>query len=66
MPPDESRRLKPGTRVCFNGDPADLGTVTATNANYVTIKWDDRHQSFSSHRELKRVELAAPLRLKSR
>jgi hypothetical protein len=66
MTPDESRKLKLGTRVCFNGDPADVGTVVATNAKYVTIKWDDRHQSFSSHREMKRVELAAPIKLKSR
>jgi hypothetical protein len=66
MTPDESHKLKPGTRVCFNGDPADCGTVIATNANYVTIKWDDRHQSFSSHREMTRVELAAPVKLKTR
>jgi hypothetical protein len=30
MNSDESRKLKPGTRVCYNGDLADLGTVTAT------------------------------------
>src|ERR1700683_678725 len=40
MTPDESRKLKTGTR-CYNGDPADLGTVTATETRYVTIKWDD-------------------------
>ena len=66
MTPEQSRKLKPGTRVCFNGDPVDGGTVTATNAKYVTIKWDDRHQSFSGHREMKRVELVAPTKLKSR
>jgi hypothetical protein len=64
--PDESRKLKPGTRVSFKSDSADIGTVIATNANYVTIKWDDRHQSFSGHREMKRVELEAPVILKSR
>jgi hypothetical protein len=58
MTPDESRKLKPGTRVGFNGDPADLGTVTATNAKYVTIKWDDGHRSFTGHKNMKRVELA--------
>jgi hypothetical protein len=45
MTPDESLRLKPGTRVCFNGDPSDLGTVAATELRYVTIKWDDGHRS---------------------
>jgi hypothetical protein len=58
MTPDESLKLKPGTRVCFNGDPADVGTVIATNANYITIKWIDKHESFTGHREMKRVELA--------
>jgi hypothetical protein len=57
MTPDESRKLKPGTRVSFNGDPADCGTIKATNAKYVTIRWDDLHQSFTGHREMKRVEL---------
>jgi hypothetical protein len=66
MTPDESRKLKPGTRVSYNGDPADLGTVTATDLRYVTIRWQDGHRSFTGHREMKRVELAAPIRLKSR
>jgi hypothetical protein len=57
MTPDESHKLKPGTRVCYNGEPADVGTVTATNANYVTIKWNDRHESFTGHREMQRIEL---------
>jgi hypothetical protein len=57
MIPDESLKLKPGTRVCFNGDLADRGTVTATNAKYVTIKWDDGHKSFTGHKNMQRVEL---------
>jgi hypothetical protein len=48
MTPGQSRKLKPDTRVSFNGDPADCGTVTATNAKYVTIKWDDQHESFTA------------------
>jgi hypothetical protein len=27
------------------------------NARYVTIKWDDGHESFSAHGDTKRVEL---------
>jgi hypothetical protein len=57
MTPDESGKLKPGKRVCFNGDLADRGTVMATNAKYVTIMWDDGHQSFTGHSEMNRVEL---------
>jgi hypothetical protein len=57
MTPDQSRKLKPGTRVCFDGNQSDRGTVKATNPNYVTIKWDDGHQSFTGRRDMKRVEL---------
>jgi hypothetical protein len=59
MTPEQSRKLKPGTRVCFDSDQSDWGTVKATNPNYVTIKWDDGHKSFAGHREMKRVELVA-------
>jgi hypothetical protein len=60
--PDDSRKLKPGDRVCFNGNDTDSGTVTATNANYVTIKWKDGHESFSGHGNMARVELAVKLK----
>jgi hypothetical protein len=55
MTPDESRNLKPGTRVCFNGAPADVGTVTAIEARYVTIRWDDSHRSFTGHKNMQRL-----------
>jgi hypothetical protein len=57
MTPEQSKQLKVSTRVCFNGEQADGGTVTAIQAKYVTIKWEDGHQSFWSHKEMKRVEL---------
>jgi hypothetical protein len=60
MTPDQSRKLKSGVRVCFDGDESDLGTVKATNAKYITIKWQDGHQSFTGHGDMKRVELVAP------
>jgi hypothetical protein len=66
MTPDESRKLKLGARVCFNGDPADVGTVAAIETRYVTICWSDGHRSFTAHKDMKRVELAAPIKLKSR
>jgi small-conductance mechanosensitive channel len=53
----QSRALKVGDRVCFNGDESDRGTVKATNAKYVTIKWRDGHKSFTGHGDMKRVEL---------
>jgi hypothetical protein len=59
MTPKQSKQLKVGTRVCFNDDPADSGKVTATLLRYVAIKWDDGHQSFTGHNEMKRVELVS-------
>ena len=66
MTPEQSKNLKAGDLVCFNGDSADAGTVTATETRYVTIRWDDGHRSFTAHKDMKRVELAAPIKLKSR
>jgi hypothetical protein len=57
MTSEQSKQLKVGARVCFNGDKSDSGTVTASHARYVTIKWDDGHESFTGHNEMKRVEL---------
>jgi hypothetical protein len=56
MTPEQSRKLMVGARVCFNGDPADVGTVIATETRYVTVKWDDGHRSFSGHKNMQRVE----------
>jgi hypothetical protein len=58
MTPEQSKNLKAGDRVRFDGDPADLGTVIATETRYVTIKWDDSHRSLTGHKNMQRVELA--------
>jgi hypothetical protein len=66
MTPEQSKRLSIGAR---NGDqvdlgrasmrrPADGGTVTTSQARYLTIKWDDGHESFTGHNEMKRIDLA--------
>ena len=62
MTPEQSKKLKIGAQVYFDGDQADRGKVTAIEARYITIKWDDGHQSFSGHNEMKRVELFAAKR----
>jgi hypothetical protein len=64
LTPDESKKLLVGDRVCFNGDPADNGKVTAVEAQYVTITWRDGHESFSGHRGMQRVELVGPSKVK--
>jgi hypothetical protein len=58
MTPEQSKDLKIGTRVCFNGVRSDGGTVTASQARYLTIRWDDGHESFTGHNEMKRIDLA--------
>jgi small-conductance mechanosensitive channel len=57
MTPNQSRKLKVGDRVSFNGDQTDCGTVKTTNSRYVTIAWDDKHESLTGHDDMKRVEL---------
>jgi len=64
MTSEQSKQLKVGTRVYFNGVKADRGTVTANQARYVTIKWDDGHESFTGHNEMQRVELVSMGKLK--
>jgi hypothetical protein len=57
MTDEQSRLLKVGNRVCFNGDQTDRGKVIATQARYITIKWEDGHHSFTGHSDMDRVEL---------
>jgi hypothetical protein len=57
MTPEQSKNLKAGDNVCFDGDPADLGTVIATETRYVTIRWEDSHRSLTGHKNMQRVEL---------
>jgi hypothetical protein len=62
MTPEQSKKLQVGARVCFYGDLADRGKVTAIHTNYVKIKWDDGHRSISSHNDMTRVDLLAAKR----
>jgi Cys-tRNA synthase (O-phospho-L-seryl-tRNA:Cys-tRNA synthase) len=64
MTPEQSKQLKVGTRVCFNGDPADSGKVISIEARYVTIKWGDGHQSFTGNNAMDRVQLVEPPKVK--
>ena len=57
MTPEQSKTLKAGDRVCFNGDASDVGTVIATETRYVTIRWQDGHRSLTGHKNMQRVEL---------
>jgi hypothetical protein len=56
MTSEQSKQLKVGTLVCFNGEKADRGKITAIQSRYVTIKWDDGHKSFTGHNNMQRIE----------
>jgi hypothetical protein len=66
MTGEQSKNLKVGARVCFNGEAADQGTVKATNWKYITIAWYDGHTSFQAHGDMARVNLLAPIKLRAR
>jgi hypothetical protein len=66
MTGEQSKKLKVGTRVCSNGEQADLGTVKATNWKYITIAWHDGHASFQAHDDMRRVYLVTPIKLKAK
>jgi hypothetical protein len=57
MTGEQSRALKVGERVCWNGEQADSGIVTAIEHRFVVIKWRDGHMSHTGHGDMKRVEL---------
>jgi hypothetical protein len=59
MTTEQSKELKIGSRVYFDGDQNDRGTVAATHARYLRINWADEHTSFTGHNDMKRIELAA-------
>jgi hypothetical protein len=53
---EESMKLKVGNKVCYLGDEADHGRVTAAQFRYVTIKWADGHGSFTAHKHMASIE----------
>jgi hypothetical protein len=56
MTGEKSRALKVGTRVCWQNDQTDRGTVTETNWAGLTIRWDSRGDQ--SQRKARRHEPA--------
>jgi hypothetical protein len=57
MTGSQSRALKVGDRVCWNGERSDSGTVIAIEHRFVIIEWRDGHKSYTAHGDMKRVEL---------
>ena len=56
MDAEQSKKLKVGDKVCYLGDEADRGRIIATEFRYVTIKWEDGHESFTAHKHMTSIE----------
>ena len=61
MTPDESKELKKGTRVYWQGDAADSGTITEKSWDSVTINWNNGHVAIVHHGDMREI-LRAPLK----
>jgi hypothetical protein len=55
----QSRTLKLGDRVCWDGNANDLGLVTNNGWVGVVIKWDDGRTSSIHHNDMSKVESSA-------
>ena len=51
----ESKTLTKGSRVFWQGDAADGGTVTETTWDAVTITWDNGHVAVVHHGDMREV-----------
>jgi hypothetical protein len=54
----ESRALKTGNRVYWQGSSADSGIIRATTWDAVTIAWDNGHIATVHHGDMRQVERA--------
>jgi len=52
----ESKDLKKGTRICWRGDPADSGTITATSWDAVTIAWNNGKIATVHHGDMREIQ----------
>ena len=57
----ESRALKKGSRVYWQGNVADSGIIRATTWDAVTIAWDNGHVAMVHHGDMGEIE-SAPIK----
>jgi hypothetical protein len=55
MTGDESRKLKSGDRVFWQGDVKNQGTIRGVSWSGVTIDWDDGDSTSVSHNDMAQV-----------
>jgi hypothetical protein len=58
MTTTESRDLKKGNRVCWQGNDTDCGKITETSWNAVTIAWDNGQVSSVHHGDMREIQRA--------
>jgi len=54
---DESKALKKDTRVYWQGDAADSGTITETSWDAVTIAWKNGQVARVYHGDMREIQL---------
>jgi hypothetical protein len=54
----ESRALRKGTRVYWQGNVADSGIIRTTSWDAVTIVWDNGHTAIVHHGDMRHIESA--------
>lgn len=52
----ESKDLKKGTRVYWQGDATDSGVVTGKSWDAVTITWDNGHVAIVHHGDMREIQ----------
>jgi len=58
MTPTESKGLKTGTRVYWQGNAADCGTITDKTWDAVTITWKNGHVAIVHHGDMREIQRA--------
>jgi hypothetical protein len=58
MTATESRTLRIGARVCWEGNIADGGKITKTSWDSVTITWDNHHVATVYHGDMQKIRRA--------
>jgi hypothetical protein len=54
----ESKALKKGARVYWQGSGADSGIIRATTWDAVTIAWDNGHVATVHHGDMQKIDCA--------
>jgi hypothetical protein len=58
----ESKALKKGNRVYWQGDAADSGIISERSWDAVTIAWDNGHIATVHHGDMREIERAPIVR----